>query len=70
MSTNVVEGFHSVRRKFAEKRLNFGKTYELRANFAILSMFLENWEQLILEMLDIHTSDNFAIFQKVFNVVF
>jgi hypothetical protein len=47
LTTNWVEGIHSTRRKYADKRLNFASSYETRANMALLSMFLANWIDLV-----------------------
>ena len=56
-TTNSVEGAHSIRRKFADKRfknyhfykirLNYSVTYSTRANIAFLSMYLTNWIDLV-----------------------
>jgi len=51
-TTNHVEGVHSVRRKFADKRLNFSSSYVTRANMALLSMFLSNWTDLVVNTVD------------------
>ena len=64
-TTNIVEGFHSVRRKFVEKRLNFGASYQCRANISILTAFLNNWEKFILEQLQIEVTPAMKAFFKV-----
>jgi hypothetical protein len=72
-TTNSVESLHGVRRKYASKRLNFSKTYVLRANIALLSSFLPNWIQLIMKELDISVSPEAEQFLKVnfyFNVYY
>jgi hypothetical protein len=56
-TTNMVEGLHSVRRKFADKRLNYKLTYTCRANIGLLCAFLDNWMPLVLEQLEIPISD-------------
>lgn len=48
-STNIVECLFSIKRKYADKRLNFGDTYSLRADIAILDKYVKNWERLLLE---------------------
>jgi hypothetical protein len=48
-TTNKVESVHSVRRTFADKRLNFRKSYVLRANLALFSMYCKNWQELIFQ---------------------
>jgi hypothetical protein len=65
-TTNIVEGLHSVRWKFVEKRLNFGASYQCRANISILAAFLDNWEKLILEKLNIEVTPAMEEFFKVF----
>lgn len=47
-STNIIESLHAIRRKFISKRLNFSKEYQTRANLAILSKYIINYEELIL----------------------
>ena len=47
-TTNAVEGLHSVRRKYADKRINFARSYELGANLAILATFLDNWMEIVM----------------------
>jgi hypothetical protein len=51
-TTNAVENLHGVRRKFADKRLNFSESYECRANLAILTSYLPNWRELLFAELN------------------
>ena len=48
-STNIVESLHALRRKFADKRLNFSKQYQTRANISIFSRYIVNYGELILK---------------------
>ena len=48
-TTNVVEGLHSVRRKWIDKRLQFKKSYKVRANMALLSTYIDNWIESVLK---------------------
>jgi hypothetical protein len=64
-TTNIVEGLHSTRRKYADKRLNFGSSYKCRANISILAAFLDNWEKLILSELNIEVTPAMKEFFKV-----
>jgi hypothetical protein len=60
----MVEGLYSVRRKWADKRLNFAATYRCRANLAILSAFVDNWQELVLDRVGIQaTSTMLGFFQ-------
>ena len=65
MNTNWVERLHSIRRKYADKRLNFGKTYCTRANIALLSSFIKNWQNLLLIHLQIYTGEYFQMNENV-----
>jgi len=60
-----VEGLHSIRRKFADKRLNFKASYACRANMALLSAYIENWMKLILEKLNVPVSSYMEAFFEV-----
>ena len=64
-TTNSVEGMHGVRRKYADKRLNFKQSYVCRANIAILCSYLPNWKELILEEMQISVTDYVQSFMKV-----
>ena len=64
-TTNLVEGLHSVRRKYADKRLNLPVSYECRANLALLSTFLENWQHLVLKELNLEVTSKMDSFFKV-----
>jgi transposase-like protein len=64
-TTNLVEGLHSVRRKFADKRLNFPTSYSCRANLALLSTFLNNWQELILKKLNLKVTSKMRQFFEV-----
>ena len=64
-NTNWVEELHSIRRKYADKRLNFGRTYVTRANIALLAGFISNWQNLILTELNIYTGDFFKYYEEV-----
>jgi hypothetical protein len=64
-TTNTVESLHSVRRKWADKRINFQASYKCRANLAVLSGFLDNWQQLVLEKIGIPVTDYMLEFFKV-----
>jgi len=61
-TTNVVEGLHSIRRKYADKRLNFSSSYSCRANLAILATYLENWQTLVLQQMDLPVTDSMSDF--------
>ncbi len=65
MNTNWVEGLHSIRRKYADKRLNFARTYSTRANIALLSGFIKNWQSLLLTKLQIYTGEHFKMQENV-----
>jgi hypothetical protein len=60
-----MEELHSIKRKYANKRLNFGRTYIIRANIALLASFISNWQNLILTRLKIHTSEFYNSYEKV-----
>ena len=47
-TTNNVEVVHAVRRKFADKSI-FQKTYSLRSNLALISMFVDKWESNVFK---------------------
>jgi hypothetical protein len=64
-TTNYVESLNSVRRKFADKRLNFSATYKCRANISLLSAFLDNWVELLMKELQIEISEPMLRFLKV-----
>ena len=66
-TTNYVESLNSVRRKFADKRLNFSATYKCRANISLLSTFLENWVELLFQELQIKISEPMLNYLKVIN---
>jgi hypothetical protein len=65
-TTNAVEGLHSIRRKFAEKRLNFATSYTCRGNLAILSTFLQNWQELVLQEMKLEVTPKMKEFFLVF----
>lgn len=65
MNTNWVEGLHSIRRKYADKQLNFTRTYSTRANIALLSGFIKNWQSLLLTQLQIYTGHYFKMEENV-----
>ena len=69
-TTNLVEGLHSIRRKFADKRLNLPASYKCRANLALLSAFMENWQQLVLKELNLKVTPKMNDFFKVLNCIF
>jgi hypothetical protein len=70
-TTNKVENLHSVRRKWADKRLNFPVTYKCRANLALLSSFVDNWQALLLEKIGITPTDTMmAYFQVTFHFIY
>ena len=64
-TTNYVESLNSVRRKYTDKRLNFSATYKCRSNISILSTFLENWVELLMEKLDVPLDNQMLQFLKV-----
>src|SRR5689334_16923716 len=64
VDTNLVEMLHSVRRKFADKKLNFKSTYEMRSHLALLSCFLQNSDELILQQLEIVPGEYYSILQQ------
>lgn len=64
-TTNYVESLNSVRRKFADKRLNFSATYKCRANISLLSSFLDNWVELLFQELQITISEPMLNYLKV-----
>jgi hypothetical protein len=64
-NTNWVEELHSIRRKYADKRLNFGRTYITRANIALLASFISNWQNLILTRLKIHTGEFYNSYEEI-----
>ena len=68
-TTNYVESLNSVRRKFADKRLNFSATYKCRANISLLSAFLENWVELLLKELQVNVSEQMLNYLKVIFVI-
>jgi mannitol-specific phosphotransferase system IIBC component len=65
-STNYVENIHSVRRKYVDKRLHHKASYVCRANIALLSMFLDNWMEIILANINIPIDSQIIEFFKVF----
>ena len=68
-TTNTVEGLHSIRRKFAEKRLNFSVSYKCRGNLAILSTFLHNWQELVLLQMNLKVTPKMReIFLVILNI--
>ncbi len=67
-TTNVVEGLHGIRRKFASKRLNFAVSYECRANIALLDAHLEKWIEVVLKELNFPISEQVSDFLKVHTV--
>jgi hypothetical protein len=64
-TTNEVESLHSIRRKWADKRLNFSASYKCRANLAILSAYLDNFQELVLKKLNIKPTKYMTEFFKV-----
>jgi hypothetical protein len=64
-NTNLVEELHSIRRKYADKRLNFERIYIIRANIALLASFISNWQNLILTRLKIHTGEFYNSYEEV-----
>jgi hypothetical protein len=64
-TTNTVEGLHAVRRKFADKRINYGASYSCRANLGILATFLDNWQILVLAQLGIEATPKMKELFKV-----
>lgn len=48
-TTNKVENLHSVRRKFADKRLHFSKSFIVRADLAIYTTFVPDWLPKLLQ---------------------
>jgi hypothetical protein len=64
-TTNQVEGLHSVRRKYVDKRLNFASSYGCRGNLAILATYLDNWQELVLKELEIDVTDTMRTFFQV-----
>jgi hypothetical protein len=64
-TTNTVEGLHAVRRKFADKRINYGASYACRANLSILATFLDNWQHLVLVQLGLETTPKMMELFKV-----
>jgi hypothetical protein len=47
-TTNAVENIHSIRRKFLDKRLNFAKSFSVRADLALLTLFMPSWLENVL----------------------
>lgn len=43
---------YSVKRKYADKRLNYQSTYVLRSDLVLLAQYVNNWQQLLLERYD------------------
>jgi hypothetical protein len=64
-TTNIVEGLHSIRRKYADKRLNFSSSYSCRANLAVLATYLENWQTLVLQQMDLPVTPSMSSFFEV-----
>jgi hypothetical protein len=64
-TTNSVESLYGVRRKYTSKRLNFSETYVCRASIALLSSFLPNWIELIMNKLNFPLSPEVNQFLKV-----
>jgi hypothetical protein len=54
-----------VLRKWADKRINFQTSYKCRANLAVLSGFLDNWQQLVLEEIGITPTEYMLEFFRV-----
>jgi hypothetical protein len=59
---------HSIRRKFVDKRLNYKVSYQCRANMALLSAYLDNWQQLILEKVGLSVDYYMKKYFKVCNI--
>lgn len=66
-NTNKVECLHSVRRKLADKRLNFSQSYKVRANLAILDMFLLNYWKLIMVKLQLPVPESLHNWSNTMN---
>jgi len=64
-TTNAVEGLHSMRRRFVDKRINYGASYECRANLAVLASFFDNWESLVLDKLGLDVTPKMQEFFRV-----
>ena len=47
-----------------DKRLDYKASYVCRANIVLLSCFLENWTELILERLNLPITDEMREFLK------
>jgi hypothetical protein len=69
-TTNYVEGLHAVRRKWLDKRINFKQSYVCRANMSLLSSFLNNWIQLVLDELKIPIDISITEYMEVICNVF
>src|SRR5689334_14884039 len=67
-TTNKVEGLHSIRRKFVDKRLNYKVSYQCRVNMALLSAYLDNWQKLILEKVGLTVNYNTKKYFKVSSI--
>jgi hypothetical protein len=66
-TTNSVEGLHSVRRKWMDKRLQFKQSYKVRANMSILSKYIDNWIELVLKEMKLPVEKSVYDYMKVRN---
>ena len=46
-------------------RLNFSKSYELRAHMALLNTYLKNWIDIVMDKLEIESSYHYRAYLKV-----
>jgi hypothetical protein len=60
-----MEELYSIKTKYVDKWLNFGRTYVTRVNIALFVGFISNWQNLILTELNIYIGDFFKFYEKV-----
>jgi hypothetical protein len=63
-----VEELHSIKRKYADKWLNFERTYIIRANIALLANFINNWQNLILTRLKIYIGEFYNLYEEIWSI--
>jgi hypothetical protein len=48
-TTNKVEMLNSIRRYFADKRINYSHSFTMRSNLSLLSRYVGNWREVVLQ---------------------
>jgi len=52
-STNMVEGFHRIRKKYTPKDKNYSKTFDMRCKMAVLEKNCQNWKTTLMQFMDL-----------------